>query len=285
MALTTIIKDSFNRLLGAFNLKLETLTKEKQIRNHVLELSRNHHFDQPVFSLLPCFENDNFRPIVENLALYQDRIEALHLASTNQVGFTLNNEYYTTPDAEVLYTIIRTFQPERFVEVGSGNSTKICRQAILDGKLNTKIVSIDPCPRTEIDRLADEVHRVRVETLKDTTLFDLKAGDILFVDSSHDISVGNDVIFLLLKIMPQLPPGVLVHIHDIFLPYDYPEDWVVGEGRRWSEQYLLQALLEGNQSWELIWAGHFLQQTQTGFRQWFPEVGNHKAQSLWLRRI
>jgi hypothetical protein len=123
----------------------------------------------------------------------------------------LSNDYFHSPDAEILYTLIRTQKPARIIEIGSGNSTKIARQAIRDRKLNTQLLSIDPQPRTEIDALADECVRCPVEQA-DPALFDtLHERGILFIDSSHEIRVGNDSAFLYSTVLARLAPGVTVN--------------------------------------------------------------------------
>ena len=186
----------------------------------------------------------------------------------------------------MLYTIVREFQPQRVVEVGSGHSTKICRQAAMDASLKTRIVSIDPFPRQDVGTLADEIHRVEAERLQDLQAFkSLAENDILFIDSSHVIKTGNDVVFLYLKVIPELAPGVLIHIHDIFLPFDYPEDWVVEMRWEWNEQYLVQALLTFSKQFEVLWPGYFLQRTQPDFGCYFPHMNSQRAGSLWLRKI
>ncbi|HEX7213701.1 MAG TPA: class I SAM-dependent methyltransferase [Methylomirabilota bacterium] len=150
------------------------------------------------------------------------------------------NGYFSGLDAVSLYAFAALYTPRRYIEVGSGNSTKFMRRAILDHGLNTHILSIDPQPRVEIDRLCDEVRRTRLEEV-DVTLFDdLSAGDILLVDGSHRVFMNSDVTVVFLDILPRLKPGVLIYFDDIFLPLDYPPEWT---DRYYSEQYLLAATL------------------------------------------
>lgn len=225
-------------------------------------------------------------PLLETICRYGPRFDDFEDPSRNDVGYTFNNDYFSSPDTEVLYTIVRQFQPRMVVEVGSGNSTQIIRQAVLDGQLKTRLISIDPQPRMENSALADEVYRTRVEWLRSGELFrSFKAGDILFIDSSHVIKTGNDVVFLYLIVLPELPPGVLIHIHDVFLPYDYPREWVMEKRREWNEQYLVQALLMSTNAFEVLWAGHFLQRTRVDFAQHFPHLNGRVAGSLWLRKM
>lgn len=151
-----------------------------------------------------------------------------------------NNTYFSALDAIALYGILGSRAPSRYMEVGSGNSTKFARRAIRDLELKTKIISVDPYPRAEIDALCDRVIRQPLEDV-DTGLFnELEAGDVLFVDNSHRVFQNSDVTVFFLDILPRLKPGVIVHIHDIFLPFDYPGLWA---DRHYSEQYLLAAYL------------------------------------------
>lgn len=150
------------------------------------------------------------------------------------------NEWIPPLDAASLYSFIATRRPKTYMEVGSGNSTKFARKAIEDLGLDTKIISIDPEPRAEIDDLCDQIIRKPIEDV-DLPIFEiLGEDDILFVDSSHRSFMNSDVTALFIDVLPRLRSGVLVQIHDILLPYDYPSDWA---GRWYSEQYLLAALL------------------------------------------
>ncbi len=152
------------------------------------------------------------------------------------------NIWLTGMDAVALYGVIAAHKPALYFEVGSGNSTRLVRRAIADQGLRTRIVSLDPSPRADIDDLCDEVMRARLEQV-DTTVFSrLESGDVLFIDNSHRVFQGGDVAVFFMEILPRLKPGVIVHIHDIFLPFDYPAVW---KTRYYSEQYMLAAYLLG----------------------------------------
>jgi hypothetical protein len=141
-----------------------------------------------------------------------------------------------------LYSLLAQHNPRHYVEVGSGNSTKFARRAIRDHGLQTRITSIDPFPRAEIDSICDRVIREPVEHVALDTFDMLQPGDILFIDSSHRTFMNSDVTALSLDVLPRLPAGVIVEVHDITLPGDYPPQWT---GRYYSEQYLLAAYLLG----------------------------------------
>jgi hypothetical protein len=143
-------------------------------------------------------------------------------------------------DGVALYSLIAMKQPKYFLEVGSGTSTKFARRAITDHRLNTKIISIDPHPRAEIDMLCDQIIREPVEAISLDIFDQLGRGDILFVDNSHRVFTNSDATVIFLDVIPRLKPGVLVEIHDVTLPYDYPTIW---KDRFYSEQYLLAAYL------------------------------------------
>ena len=155
------------------------------------------------------------------------------------------NEWLPGLDSIALYSILCLNNPKRYFEIGSGYSTKFARKAILDHNLRTKITSIDPHPRDEIDSICDAVIRQPLEDA-DLSVFDeLETGDILYVDGSHYCFMNSDATVVFLDILPRLRSGVFLEFHDIILPYDYPPEW---EKRYYSEQYLLAAyiLAEGN---------------------------------------
>ena len=154
------------------------------------------------------------------------------------------NDFVPGLDGLTLYCFPALEDSSLYIEVGSGNSTKFIRRSIRDNRLRTKIVSIDPSPRAEIDGLCDETIREPLETI-DLHLFDrLGSGDILVFDGSHLVFQNSDVTVFFLEVLPRLAPGVLVYVDDIFLPYDYPPAW---RDRFYSEQYILGALLLGDQ--------------------------------------
>jgi hypothetical protein len=158
-----------------------------------------------------------------------------------------NNGWLQGLDAVALYSLLCLNNPANYIEVGSGYSTKFARKAIRDRNLRTRIISIDPHPRAEIDAICDDVIRRPLEDVDLAFLAGLGSGDILFVDGSHRCLTNSDVSVFFLEILPRLTDGVFVHFHDIFLPYDYPSEWAE---RYYSEQYLLAVhlLAEGSRS-------------------------------------
>lgn len=189
---------------------------------------------------------------------YQD--DLLKIATQNSLNSLTQpnfiNDWIPGLDAVSLYGLLRLKQPKLYLEVGSGQSTKFAKKAIEDGNLKTQIISIDPNPRSEIDLICNQIIRQPVETL-DLAVFDqLEAGDILFVDNSHRVFTNSDAVVVFLDILPRLKSGVIVHFHDIFLPYDYPPDW---KNRFYSEQYVLAAyLLAGGNKFNVILPNFFI---------------------------
>ena len=152
------------------------------------------------------------------------------------------NDHLPGLDAVSIYGFLVAFNPRRYVEIGSGNSTKFARQAIKDFGLRTRIVSIDPSPRAEVDEICDEVMRTTCENVEPGFFEELGAEDMLFVDNSHRAFPNSDVTVFFTDILPALSSGVLFGIHDIWTPNDYPADW---RDRWYNEQYLLEAYLLG----------------------------------------
>jgi len=154
---------------------------------------------------------------------------------------TWNNGFLPGLDIVSIYTMLAKYRPAKYVEVGSGNSTKVAFKAKKEQNLPTEITSIDPFPRAEIDHLADRVIRQPFENVDfNPLLAELKPGDIVFIDNSHRILPNSDATVFFLEVLPRLPKGVVVHIHDIYLPYDYPQFMC---DRFYSEQYGLAMYL------------------------------------------
>lgn len=151
-----------------------------------------------------------------------------------------NNTWFTALDGAALMTMLAWKRPSRFFEIGSGCSTCFARHAIDTLNLPTRITSIDPMPRREIDALCDWTVRSPLESCDLKIFEELKAGDILFFDGSHRSFANSDVTVFFFEVMPRLAPGVIVQIHDIFIPDDYPSAW---NCRLYNEQYLLAAML------------------------------------------
>jgi predicted O-methyltransferase YrrM len=173
--------------------------------------------------------------------------------------FFLHNQNYESVDAELLYAILRARKPRRVLELGSGFSTLLVGAAARrngDDGVATEHLAYDPFPRAQILG-EDPSPPTRFEPLSatDVPLEDfqrLQAGDVLFVDTTHTVKLGSDVNYLVLDVLPTLAPGVIVHFHDIFLPWEYPKVWFEEMQYYWAEQYLLQAFLAFNHDFEVL---------------------------------
>jgi len=167
-----------------------------------------------------------------------------------------NNGFLPGLDIIAIYAILANYKPSKYIEIGSGNSTKVAFKAKKELGLTTKIISIDPMPRAEIDSLADEVHRKPFENLDFDIVDLLEENDILFVDNSHRILPNSDSMVFYMEILPRLKKGVIVHIHDIYLPYDYPQFMC---DRAYSEQYGLAIYLLANpEKYKTIFPNYFV---------------------------
>jgi predicted O-methyltransferase YrrM len=202
-----------------------------------------------------------------------DRLAASYGAETSRLprvqaeardGFHLENGHFETVDGEMYYSLIRDRAPRRILEIGSGFTTRLALLALAEnhkaGKSGTLRVC-DPRPPAWLREGQREVERVitsRVQEVPLAEFAELGTSDILFIDSTHVVAIGSDVQYLFLEVLPRLAPGVLVHVHDIFFPADYPKYWVRDRLRFWNEQYLLQAFLAFNDRFRVIWASHWM---------------------------
>lgn len=167
------------------------------------------------------------------------------------------NGWFHPFDALSLGALLVGRNPARYVEFGSGHSTRFARHVIATHRLRTRIVSVDPAPRAAVDALCDSVVRKRLETLDAGFFAGLGADDLVFVDTSHRAFQNSDVTVFMTEVLPQLPAGTLVGLHDIFLPDDYPARWA---HTFFNEQYLLACLLLGDAHWRIVFPAHFAAQ-------------------------
>jgi hypothetical protein len=201
--------------------------------------------------------------------------------------FYLNNGLFGGLDALVAYCMVRHFQPRLLVEIGSGFSSLVLGEALTKNN-ESNLVCIDPSPQNFLRQNLPGLHSLiekRVQDIDVDFFSQLNHGDILFIDSSHTVKIGGDVNYLFLEVLPRLKPGVIVHIHDIFLPFDYRRDWVMEQFRFWSEQYLLQAFLMFNSEFEVLMANSYLNHYQREeLKATFPTLPSWRGGSFWIRR-
>jgi predicted O-methyltransferase YrrM len=206
--------------------------------------------------------------------------------------YYVRNSQFSWLDARTLYVFLRQFSPRRVIEVGSGYSSLLVADVgrrFLGGELD--FTCVEPYPRPflkagvpGIGRLIEE----RVERVGLGLFEELQAGDFLFIDSSHVAKTGSDVNYLMFEVLPRLAPGVIVHIHDIHLPYEYPPEWVLDENRSWNEQYLVRALLMYSTAFRVLfgcaraWNRH-REAVVTALAH--PRRAGYGGGSLWIERV
>ncbi len=205
-----------------------------------------------------------------------------------------NNVRFCFADAAVLYSIVRKFRPKRIVEIGAGFSTYTSCQALEKNRQESPsapagtLTAIDPYPFGTITNGFPGLGKVIEARVQDVPLSEfenLEANDILFIDSSHVLKTGSDVQYEYLEILPRIKPGVLVHFHDIFIPGDYPREWIIENRWFWNESYLVQAFLQFNESFEVVWGARYMQALQQEkFNAMFGSEGQNQPASFWVRR-
>ena len=211
---------------------------------------------------------------------------------TPERRYYFENGAYSYSDAIVLYCMIRHARPRRIIEVGSGHSSCVTldtNDLFFDGRIVCTL--IEPYPELLQSLLRPEdAERVelllqRVQDVPLARFRALEAGDILFVDSTHVSKAGSDVNYIVFEILPVLAPGVFVHFHDVFHPFEYPKEWIFA-GRTWTEAYLLRAFLQFNRSFEVVFFNTFLEHFhEARFAAEMPLCLKNPGGSLWIRRI
>ena len=178
-------------------------------------------------------------------------------------AFKLDNGTFESGDAEFLFNFIRYSKPSRIIEVGCGSSTKIIQHALVLNELDQGVLAshicIEPFEQPWLESFPNiKLIREKIENLDKNIFEELKEGDFLFIDSSHMVRPQGDVLHEFLSIIPSLSKGIFVHVHDIFSPHDYPDNWIKDNVYFWNEQYVLEALLTGNNNLEVVAALNLL---------------------------
>ena len=204
--------------------------------------------------------------------------------STDAPRYYFDNGAFGGTDAHVLYAMVRHLRPRQVLEVGSGWSTLVTERALAANGSGT-LRCIEPYPPPWL-RGSFELIRARAEDAGLAPFAELAANDILFIDSSHVVKIGSDVNFLFLEVLPRLASGVVVHVHDILLPYEMRKSWVLDEHRFWNEQYLLQAFLAFNREFEVLLGNSFLEHRHLdALKAAFPRSPWWGGVSFWMRRV
>ena len=271
-------------LFSAFWFKyIRSTTKQnmpvsEKIFMRVGVLPVNDHYYQPLVNPLksltrPLDQQRNLKGIQWNVSEQLDLLNNFQFSEelssipwekkdAREHQYYLNNPSFLAGDGDYCYNIIRHFKPRKIIEIGCGYSTLICLQAEKKnaeaGYGSVTHICVEPYEMPWLEKLPVEVIRKKVEDIDEKFFSALEANDILFIDSSHIIRPQGDVLFEFLEILPVLKPGVLVHIHDIFSPRDYPKEWIVDRHCMWNEQYLLEAFLSFNSEFRVLGAVNFL---------------------------
>jgi hypothetical protein len=275
-------------------LKLVLPKYQKLVLEYKVDLKPRYEGSKPHKLLYDIINRnrDNYESLIAEILKNQETFYAIKPAD-KEVDENLpawNNGFFPGLDVVALYSIIKKYNPKNYIEVGSGNSTKVAKKVITDNNLQTLITSIDPFPRANIDHLADKVIRSPLENIADNNFIsdELHENDILFIDNSHRVLPNSDAMVTFLELLPALRKGVIVHIHDIYLPYDYPQFMC---DRFYSEQYMLAAFVLANpKKYKTIFPCYFVSEDKALSQQlaslWdSPNTNNVEKQggSYWLQ--
>jgi hypothetical protein len=200
--------------------------------------------------------------------------------------YQLRNKWFANGDGVILYCMLRKLRPSRYVEIGSGWSSALAldvNDLYFDRSMKFTFIEPQPARLQSLLRPGDDSRVCLIEApLFAAGKLDVGPGDVLFIDSSHVSRIGSDVNQLFLEVIPSLPPGVHVHIHDIFYPFEYPRKWVY-RGRAWNESYLLRALLTGNDGLQITWFNSYLGQWHRDIvGEALPYWADDPGSSIWL---
>ncbi|WP_420402912.1 class I SAM-dependent methyltransferase [Nisaea sp.] len=225
-----------------------------------------------------------FTAVLRDIESYREALLAIGSAPPPEPRW--RQDWFPALDAAAAYVLVRERRPTRILEIGSGHSTRFLARAVRDGALATEITCVDPAPRADLSGTGVRFLNETIQQVDPGALPQLGAGDILFLDSSHLALPGSDVDLVLNHLLPVLPAGVLVHIHDIVLPDPYPEAWA---WRTYNEQLLVAALLAGK-GFAPLFSSHFARTRLLGTPRspdlgWLPRPDGALETSLWLEKL
>jgi Methyltransferase domain len=223
--------------------------------------------------------------------VHEQELVEMSTPAAGEFTFSFDNPAFAAGDAEFLYQVVRSKKPRMIVEIGSGQSTRMAHAAIkrngeeLDGYA-CRHICIEPYENPWLERLGIDVIRQRVEQVNKEMFAQLDRDDLLFIDSSHVIRPQGDVVTEYLEILPMLRPGVIVHIHDVFSPRDYPAEWLFDKLLLWDEQYLLEAFLTHNDKWNVLAALNLLKHREyAALQRVCPYLtGKREPASIYIQR-
>ncbi len=206
--------------------------------------------------------------------------------------YQLPSSSYDIGDATIYVCMLRHLCPERLIEVGSGSSSAVALDTF--DQFFTKrprITFIEPYPALlksllkREDWASIEIVASGVQEVAPSFFDDLQRNDLLFIDSTHIVKTGSDVVFELFEVLPRLRSGVVVHFHDVFYPFEYPCEWVIDRNYSWNELYALRAFLTGNRDWEILFFNdYFARAERMRVERDAPQILDNPGGGLWLRR-
>lgn len=265
------------------------------------------HFYSPIVDINTIERNDNQiwkdskeikgieLNLIEQKSLaksFQDYYAEIPFKSTKQsnLRYYFDNSYYSYSDALVLYFFIRHFNPKKIIEVGSGFSSAVMLDTRDKFNLTNEISFIEPYPErlnsllTKEDYSSVKIHESFVQNVSIQEFKKLQKGDILLIDSTHISKTGSDVNHILFHILPELNAGVLIHFHDVFTGFEYPESWIL-QGRSWNEDYILKAFLMNNSEYKIKFFTHHLHQHHKDVFKEMPLLYKNHGANIWLEKI
>jgi predicted O-methyltransferase YrrM len=229
---------------------------------------------------------ESFESFADEYARLQPLVNRLAPA---ELPFEAENRFFGPVDAESLYCMLRTLRPKKVIEVGSGESTRVSLAALAMNGDGAEFVAVEPYPSDALRLLLQgrgSLLEVPVQDVPNELFSSLTEDDVLFIDSTHVVRLGSDVVLEILEVLPRLRPGVVVHFHDIFLPSSYPREWPRTLGRYWTEQYLLQAFLAFNEAFSVVFAAAYVASRDSrSLKRVFPTYSPARPPgSFWIRR-
>lgn len=281
-----VIENSRNPFLifappGHFYSPIPNLLDIKKVRDSIFDRSAKNCLG------INLHEQEQIN-LVKTLKKYYDQMP---FTETKQDGYRyyFKNPYFGHGSGIILYSILRHFNPKRVIEVGSGFSSALMLD-VDEHFLNDRIqfTFIEPYPErllnllSNSDKESQQIIDKPVQTVSKSIFEDLEGNDLLFIDSSHVVKIGSDVVHLITEILPLLKKGVIIHIHDIYWPFEYPENWILS-GHAWNEAYLVKAFLQFNSSFQILLFNSFLSLHHRDLmEQNFPQFITDGGSSLWM---
>lgn len=291
------------RLTGRYHGKLSMFQKLSDVLGFQI---RSSHYYEPTYRECDLPEDTRGERTLPGLDLneagqlalleqckFSSELSSIPMEKPSETEYGYHNSFFACGDSEMLYNMIRLKKPKRIFEVGSGQSTLIARLAINANKdenstYECKHICVEPYEAPWLSKVGVQVVRKRVEQLDLDFFSELSTDDILFIDSSHVIRPYGDVLFEFQLSVPSLARGVIVHVHDIFTPRDYPDHWLRRERKLWNEQYLLESFLTFNSEFEVMCANNWLMYNHCElFSTACPMVKHYpdaEPSSFWFRR-